>query len=91
MEKAKYKNLYMYVPTCVVTAANLIKYKHLLLQNEFCYPTKVMAAFSKMQCLLAVTKTRTGLELDWRWTRTYMFFNGFALFITFLTTRGGLT
>ena len=40
---------------------------------------------------MAVTKTRTGLELNWRWTRTFMFFNGFSLFITFLTTRGGLT
>ena len=58
---------------CCYYSWNLIKYKHLLLQNKFCYPTKVMAAFSKMQCLLAVTKTRTGLELDWRWTRTFMF------------------
>ena len=41
---------------------------------------------------MTITKTRTGLGLDWRWTRTFMCFLWFCtLLSTFLTTRGRLT
>ena len=45
----------------------------------------IVHTYIAMYICMAVTKTRTGLGLDWRWTRTFMCFLWFcALLPTFI-------